>query len=104
MNLIQTIGIGNIITIVSFIIGFIVGYTKLNQKTKANTQDIEQMQQNCIKCKDAQKQTQKDMNDRIEKRFERLSTQIAEIKSEVKQIAVELGKLTGIISAYLRKE
>lgn len=101
--ILQQIDIGSVIEILIVVVGFIVGYTKLNQKVKQNTKDILDMAEYCDTCKEKQKMTQKQLRTDINKRFQKIDDSIKEIKDDTRKIAQELAKLNGIMSTFLNK-
>lgn len=99
---IMGIPIGTVITLIGYLVAGIVGYTKLNQKVKQNSDDVQQLYNIMDKCKAEHKTEQKDFMGQINRRFQLMNLQIADIKKEVSNISGQLQKLNGILETYIK--
>lgn len=96
-----TIDIGNLIAIIGYIIGLIVGYVKLNEKVKQNEIDIEQINSNCKACKQKNVVNMQKIDARIDSKFDKLVAKIEQIQKQVGRISTQISKLSGIIETFL---
>lgn len=94
--------IATVITVIGYVIGLIVGYTKLRTLVSQNEKDIKLIEYSCERCKDIQKKAMQKVQDRIQNKFDKLSAQLASVRVDVNKIATQLAKLTGTIQMHLK--
>lgn len=96
------IPIGTVITLIGYLVAGVVGYTKLKSKVEQNTNDISQLTTNVCNCKTEHRIEQKDFMMQINRRFQLMNLQIADIKKEVSSINGQFQKLNGILETYIK--
>lgn len=99
---IMGIPIGTVITLIGYLVAGIIGYTKLKSNVEYNTEDLNQLRTIMDKCKAEHKIEQKDFMSQINRRFQLMNKQIADIKSQVSNISGQLQKLNGILETYIK--
>lgn len=94
--------LATVITVIGYVIGLIVGYTKLRTLVSQNEKDIKLITQSCERCKDTQKKSMQKVQERIQNKFDKLSTQLSSVRIDVNKISNQLSKLTGTIQMFLK--
>ena len=93
---------GTILTALGMVIAFIVGYVKLQQKSKTNANDISQIKISCITCKSSMQDKFKQINGEMNKNIQKIHDQISQIKNTIASISGELNKISGILQTYMK--
>ena len=93
---------GTVLTALGMVIAFIVGYVKLQQKSKTNANDISQIKISCITCKSSINDKFKQINSENNKNIQKIHDQISQIKNTIASISSELSKISGILQTYMK--
>ncbi len=93
--MIEMIGIGNLITIVVYVITMIVGYVRITEKVKVNEKRIDK------NCKHIERMENK-IKLQYQNKFNQITKQISAIKKDVQQISTQLGKMNGMLQIFLK--
>lgn len=100
----MVIDTGNLIELVVILVGFIVAWVKLNQKTKVNSKEITQINNRITNVVGDCKLCKSQIIVKVDKYQQNVFNQIAQIKKELSILNATIARLQGILTTFMQQK